>query len=158
MPTVRPSERYNYSFGAITTSSSTSATGETTLDTITIPQEFMGTNGWIRVHALWAKTGANWLATMRVKFDGNTFHEIEHRSVTQQYDMKAGHVYNKNATNSQGSGLLIANEFNDDDTVYSSFVNTANNDVDIAFTGFVANVAATLTLNFASVEVFRVDV
>ncbi len=158
MPTVKPSERYNYSFGAITVAVSTSATGETTLGTITIPQEFMGANGWIRVHALWARTGGNWQSTMRIKFDGNTFHEIEHIANIEQYDMKAGFVWNKNSTSSQGSGLLIANEFNDDDTVYSSSVNTSDNDVDITFTGFVANAAATLALNFASVEVFRVDI
>lgn len=139
---------------SITQEQSTTSTSEVTLGTITIPGNSMGVVGWVRIIALWRSTGGNYSGTMRTKFGGNICKQQVHTSGNNQYDPVTCYVWNQNATNAQGSGQKVSNVHLGNATVGSFAVDTTA-DVDITFTGLVANAGKTLYLRFASVEVHQ---
>lgn len=142
--------------GRTTQEQSTVSTVEVELGKIIIPGGTIGKNGLVRVVALWRTTGANHSATMRIKFGGNTIKQQIHTSGNQQYDNVPAYVWNQNAINAQDSSLLGAQLHNTNNVVGSWAVDTAL-DVDVTFTGLVANANRTLYFRAGIVEVFRND-
>ncbi|HET8708123.1 MAG TPA: hypothetical protein VFM46_17590, partial [Pseudomonadales bacterium] len=77
---------------------------ETTLATVTIPAGLMGSNGQLRITALWSNNNSGNNKTPRVRFGGTAFYQ---QTVTNQLaNSTLTIIRNRNATNSQVGGAL----------------------------------------------------
>lgn len=136
--------------------SHTGDTLETTLHTAVIPANEMGANGIVRLFALFRSMGAGqhlyW-----VKFAGIAVRASNFTANNLMVDVPATFIWNKNATNAQGSGILSGiHHLRTSEAPFSSAIDTTAA-VDITFT--VRNLTAgdTSYLRLVVVEVLHQD-
>lgn len=130
---------------------------ETALATVTIPAGAMGANGAIRVTSVWATPGGSANSkTVRTRFGGAAGTQVMAIGVTTSLSIsEAGRiVQNRNSVSSQvcrnsgspGSGGSSA-------APTTAAVNTAAA-VDLVFSGQLANIGETITLESYLVEIY----
>lgn len=128
-------------------------TNENTLVTVTVPAGAMGTNGWVRIVALWGYTNSGNNKTLKVKFGAqdllsNTV------STTASYNVER-FVFNRNSASSQiiTPGAATGGWGSTSTATSILSVNTAAA-VDIIFTVTKATGAESVILEAYIVEMF----
>ena len=136
--------------GQHTDSAVTGTTNETTLATLVIPANILGSNGALRITALFSGTGTN-TKTHRIKFGGTTFASLSTSSSSTVFGEIV--IVNRNATNSQISHPTIGDGSSGSAVVTGSVDTTQSQNVVI--TGQLNNVADSITLGYVFVEVVK---
>lgn len=132
-------------------SSLTNTLVETTLDTIVIPGGRMGRQGQAYIACKWSHNNSANSKRLRVKFGGVTIGDVT--QTTNPSSRYFYEVWNKDADNAQGFFNIFASIHGGSNlALYSSTVNTAQ-DVNVTFTGLLANVADIITLEHATVMI-----
>lgn len=130
-----------------------SHTGDTLLTkigTITVLADSMGANGALRIFALFRATGIG-THTFKIQFGGNDIRRYWLAGVKLMVDFLPVFVWNKNATNSQESGILWhATVINTENPNLMAVDTTA--DVDVDFLVQNTDASAVAFLRYAFVE------
>jgi len=128
------------------------------LRTITIPGGTLGANDALRVTAAWSHTNSANVKTLRIRFNGTTFHG---QQVTANASSRTqATIANRNATNSQlgfgGSGSTSGQWASGGNAVVTSaFDTTTDLDIQIGCDWAGATPAETVTLQGYIIEVLR---
>lgn len=132
----------------------TNSTAQTTLATVTIPANAMGPNGILRVRTLWTYTNSANTKTLRLTLGGTVVMGVAATTTaTAELDRM---IQNRGVTNSQ----IVAvsnNAANFNLLTLAPLTATVDTSVscDLAFTGQMAALAETITLERYSVELHR---
>lgn len=131
--------------------SHTGNTAETTLASVVIPGGAIGPNGRVRITSLWSGTNSANAKTMRHKFGGVNY--FAQNMTSQNCWRHENEIGNRNVVNSQiGNGN---NAFGSMSVPPNSSTVNTDSDVTILFTGQLASVAETVTLESYLVELYR---
>lgn len=134
----------------------TGTASETALATIAIPAGLMGTDGQLRVRALFTGTNSANAKTMRVRFGGISGTEYYGAAVTTTPQLQGTwFIANRGAANSQIGFVSTSTGFgNSSDANVTSSVDTSA-DTTLVISAQLANSGETYTLASYSVELLR---
>jgi hypothetical protein len=132
--------------------SHTGDTAEATVGTITVPANSMGPNGFVKVDALFRAIGAG-QHEFRTYFGGQLFSRYFVSGTNLMVDMNPKFVWNRGATNSQGSGIQWLARSRFGESVFSGAIDTTQ-DVDVTFTVQNSIAGDTAYLRFALVGAY----
>jgi hypothetical protein len=133
----------------------TGSVAETALATVRIPQKTMGAAGRLRVNTLWSFTNSSNAKTIRIRFggmSGTVFHS-ENPLTSQRAIRIITDIENRDAANAQvGKPVDVYGYGPSTNVPVTSAIDTNNNDVDLCFTGQLANSGETISLEAYHVE------
>jgi hypothetical protein len=131
--------------------SHTGSTAETTLATISIPANSMGTKGLVRVTTVCSFTGTAGIKTLKYKFGGTIFFEVATLSTALGWRAQA-EIHNDGATNAQVAPPSQQNFGPQISAVYTMAIDTTAA-VNLTITGQLGNSADTFDLAKYVVEI-----
>ncbi|QDV34903.1 hypothetical protein [Tautonia plasticadhaerens] len=125
---------------------------ETTLATVTVPANVLGTNGQLAITSGWSHTNSANTKTLRVRYDGAGGTAFSSFALTTAATSRVyTTIQNRNATNSQGGvGGGVTFGTSSSTAVTASVDTTAA--TTLALTGQLSNTGETITLESATVE------
>lgn len=130
----------------------TGSTAETTLATVSIPANSMGTNGIVRVTAQYSYTNVaagNW--TPRIKFNGTAYYDNVNTSAGLSGRFQAQFA-NRNATNSQVGNAIGQVNWSSSTTNIVTSAHDTTTSLNLIFTGQLASASDTMKLESYLVE------
>ncbi len=132
--------------------SHTGTTSETTIATIAIPANVMGSNGKVRIEALFSYSGGLGTWRPRFKFGGTTFHEQAAFSSGGLSARLDSQFTNANATNAQVAAALIQANFASNANAYTTMAIDTTSSQNLTITMELGNAGDTVVLRSYTVE------
>ena len=131
--------------------SHTGTVSETTIATIAIPANVMGSNGKVRIEALFSYTGGTAGWTPRLKFGGTTFHQQAFLNTGLSARLNSEFT-NANATNAQVAPALAQANFASNSVAYTTMAIDTTSSQNLTITMELGNAGDTVVLRSYTIQ------